>query len=144
MTSQLVPAASNPVSVGQHAVSLDRARFIALTTFRASGEPVSTPVLFVEHDDGRLRLRTADDTGKVRRIRVDPRVTVAPSDSRGRTLGDAVPGTARILGPDAYGPTLARLHGRYRIAGPLFTLIRRLRGQRDLVVEVTLDRPVSR
>lgn len=142
MTSQLVPAASRRSGPVQAAVGLDRARFIALTTFRANGDPVSTPVLFVEHD-GRLRLRTADDTGKVRRLRVDPRVTVAPSDSRGRVLGDAVSGTARILGPEAFRPTLAQLHARYRIAGPLFTLIRHLRGQRDLIVEVTLDRTDS-
>ena len=48
-------------------------------------------------------------------------------------------GVARVLGPEAVAPTLARLHARYRIAGPLFTTLRHLRGKRDVIIEVVLD-----
>jgi hypothetical protein len=118
---------------------LDDARFIALVTFRRSGEPVSTPVLFAS-EGSRLLVRTAADTGKLKRIAVNPAVLVAPSDSRGRPLGEPRPGTARVLGPAAIAGTLSRLHRKYRLAGPLATAIRRLRGQEDVIVEITLDR----
>lgn len=119
--------------------SLDGARFIALTTFRRSGAPVSTPVLFVADGD-RLLVRTARDTGKLKRIRHTPTVHVAPSDSRGRPLGPAVAGHAHILGPQAVTPTLERLHGKHRIVGPVFSAIRRLRGQQDVIVAIVPDR----
>jgi hypothetical protein len=43
------------------------------------------------------------------------------------------------MGPEAVGPALAALHARYRIAGPLSTTVRRLRGQRDVIVEIRID-----
>jgi PPOX class probable F420-dependent enzyme len=118
---------------------LDDARFITLVTLRRSGEPVSTPVL-VASDGSLLLVRTAADTGELRLIAANPAVLVAPSDSRGRWLGGPRPGTARVLGPAANAGTLSRLHRRYRLAGPLATTIRRLRGQKDVIVEITLDR----
>jgi PPOX class probable F420-dependent enzyme len=53
-------------------------------------------------DDGRrLLVWTGADTWKVKRIRRDPRVRVARSDARGSVHGDALDGTARLLGPGA-------------------------------------------
>ncbi|HEX9549982.1 MAG TPA: PPOX class F420-dependent oxidoreductase [Candidatus Limnocylindrales bacterium] len=122
------------------AAALAGARFIDLVTFRRDGTPVGTPVLFVA-DAGRLLVRTASDAGKLKRLAHTAIVEIAPSDSRGRRLGAAAPGTARVLGPGALAPMLARLHARYRIAGPVATLVRRLRGQQDVVIEITLDAP---
>jgi PPOX class probable F420-dependent enzyme len=119
-------------------LALSDARFIALVTFRRTGEPVSTPVLFVADGD-RLLVRTARDTGKLKRLAHTSTVLVVPSDSRGRWLGRPVSGQAHALGPDAVRPALALLHRRYRIAGPLFSAVRRLRGQRDVIVEIVLD-----
>ncbi len=90
-------------------------------------------------DDDRLLVRTAHDAGKLKRLAHTSRVNVAPCDQRGRILGPVVTGCARILGEDAVAPTLARLHARYRIAGPLFTTLRHLRGKRDVVIEIVLD-----
>ena len=119
-------------------VALADARFIDLVTFRRTGEPVGTPVLFVLDDD-RLLVRTAHDAGKLKRLAHTAAVEVTPSDSRGRRLGSTLSGTARVLGPDAVRPTLDRLHAKHRIAGPLFSALRRTRGQRDVIVEVRLD-----
>ena len=62
-------------------------QFLNLETFRRSGEAVQTPVWFVE-DDGMLYVRTIDNSGKVKRIRNNPRVRVAPCDVRGGLLGE--------------------------------------------------------
>jgi PPOX class probable F420-dependent enzyme len=119
-------------------VRLADARFIDLVTFRRTGEPVGTPVLFVP-DGNRLLIRTAAGTGKLKRLAHTPDVEVTPSDQRGRHVGATAAGTARVLGPEAVGPALAALHRRHRIAGPIATFIRHRRGQRDVIVEVTLD-----
>ena len=119
-------------------VALADARFIDLVTFRRSGEPVGTPVLFVQ-DGNRLLVRTAAGTWKLKRIAHTPDVEVTPSDQKGRHLGATVVGTARVLGPEAVEPTLRAIHAKHRIAGPLATFIRHRRGQRDVIVEVTLD-----
>lgn len=119
-------------------LALGDARFISLTTYRRTGEAVATPVLFVI-DGERLLVRTAHDAGKLKRLAHTSRVEVAPCDQRNRVLGSVIAGEARVLGPDAIAPALAKLHARYRIAGPLFTRFRHLRGKRDVVIEIDLD-----
>jgi PPOX class probable F420-dependent enzyme len=119
-------------------IDLDTARFIELVTFRRTGQPVGTPVLFVPDGD-RLLVRTAHDSGKLKRLAHTAEVAVTPADSRGRHRGITRSGTARVLGPEAVAPALARLHARHRVAGPLFTALRRLRRQGDVIVEVRLD-----
>ena len=114
------------------------ARFIDLVTYRRTGVPVGTPVLFVSDGD-RLLVRVAHDAGKLKRLRHTAAVEVAPSDSRGRRLGPSTHGRARILEAEAVAPALRALHARYRIAGPLFTWLRHLRGKRDVIVEIVLD-----
>ncbi len=76
-------------------------RYLSLETFRKSGIGVRTPVWFAAKD-GELYLYTLADSGKVKRIRNNPRVRVAPSDMRGKLLGDWTEGQARFLdGPEA-------------------------------------------
>ena len=123
-------------------VELDAARFIDLVTFRRTGVPVGTPVLFIPDGD-RLLIRTARDSGKLKRLAHTARVEITPADQKGRHRGTTLQGTARVLPADAVAPTLARLHARYRIAGPLFSLIRRVRHQDDVIIEITLDRSRS-
>ncbi|MEV6955751.1 PPOX class F420-dependent oxidoreductase [Streptomyces sp. NPDC051183] len=77
---------------------LGKARYVSLTTFRKDGTPVATPVWAVA-DGGELYVWTRSDSWKVKRIRNNGRVTVAPCDVRGR-LADGAPvgeGQARLL-----------------------------------------------
>jgi len=57
--------------------------FVLLTTFRRSGERVSTPV-WVARDGDHLVVITPAGTGKVKRIAANPAVEVTPCDRRGR------------------------------------------------------------
>jgi PPOX class probable F420-dependent enzyme len=131
------PAAASPVRA-----ALADARFIDLVTYRRTGEPVGNPVLFVMRGD-RLFVRTAHDAGKLKRLRHTSRVEVAPCDSRGRRMGAAASGCARVLGEEAVGPALALLHTKYRVAGRLFTTLRHRRGKEDVISEIELDRDPS-
>ncbi len=71
-------------------------KYLNLETFRRNGAGVRTPVWFAEKD-GELLLYTLADSGKVKRIRNNPRVRIVPSDLRGKVLGDWADATARFL-----------------------------------------------
>ncbi|WP_019066286.1 PPOX class F420-dependent oxidoreductase [Streptomyces hokutonensis] len=77
---------------------IGKGKHVRLTTFRRDGRPVATPVGGLVHD-GTLYALTPPDTGKVKRIRHTPQVTVAPCDMRGTVPAEAptVPATARLL-----------------------------------------------
>src|SRR5260370_9651168 len=75
--------------------SLARGRFAILTTFRRSGAPVLTPV-WVVTDEGKAYV-VSRGPGKVRRIRSNPDVEIAPSTARGRARGEPERGVAAIV-----------------------------------------------
>ncbi|MGV9457161.1 PPOX class F420-dependent oxidoreductase [Streptomyces sp. NPDC003635] len=75
-----------------------RARHVRVTTYRRDGRAVPTPVGALVHD-GVLYALTAPDTGKVKRIRNNPHVAIAPCAMNG-TVPPGAPtatGTARLL-----------------------------------------------
>lgn len=86
---------------------LARTRCISLTTFRRDGSPVVTPVWFVSDGD-RLLIWTFAHRGKVKRIRRDPRVTLAPCTFRGTPMSDPCAATAQLL-PACEGPRVQAL-----------------------------------
>jgi uncharacterized protein len=112
-------------------------KYLLLTTFRRAGDAVPTPV-WVVADGADLVVWTARDAGKVKRIRRDGAVRLAPCDMRGRPTGPEVPGRARVL--DAAGSERARrlIAGRYGIAGRLVLWGSRLRRGRDGTVGIAI------
>jgi PPOX class probable F420-dependent enzyme len=102
--------------------------YARLTTFRKSGEPVSTPVWFAlgpGHE--RVYVFTDVESGKVRRIRNHPRVGLAPSGFRGRPRGAEVRAEARILDRaehETADRALRDKYGwRYRLAQAVISLL---------------------
>jgi uncharacterized protein len=81
--------------------SLRGHKYCLLTTFRKSGEPIPTPVWF-GLADGKAYIGSDAAAAKVKRIRNNPRVHVAPCTLRGKPLGSAVEGRARILAPQEW------------------------------------------
>ena len=71
-------------------------KYLNLVTYRRSGTAVSTPMWFVE-EGGVLYVRTPAKSGKVKRLRNNPRVRVVPSDGRGCPKGAWIEGRARIV-----------------------------------------------
>ena len=98
-------------------------KYISLTTFKRDGTPVSTPV-WVARDEGRLLVWTAASSWKVRRIRRDSHVQVAPSTATGKARGPAIDGRARILEDVSRVETLFRR--KYCVAYPLLRRFNRL------------------
>ncbi|WP_230672166.1 PPOX class F420-dependent oxidoreductase [Rathayibacter sp. Leaf248] len=114
------------------------ASFVSFTTFRRTGVGVSTPV-WIARDGDDLIVTTPRKSGKVKRLRNDPRVTLVPCDRRGRVQEGAtvVEGTARIVSDEDTVERLGRVFlGKYRLEYRIFMVIERLvsRGDRTRVM----------
>ena len=90
-------AAEGPVARGS-LESLRGHKYALVVTFKRDGTAVPTPVWFGLDDQGRMYFRTGAEVAKVRRIRSNPRVLVAPCTVRGKPVGGSVEGTARVVG----------------------------------------------
>ena len=77
-------------------IQFSNRKYLNLVTYRKSGAAVSTPLWFVE-EGGVLYVRTPARSGKVKRLRNNPRVRVVPSDRRGNPKGAWIDGRARIV-----------------------------------------------
>ncbi|MCX5119481.1 PPOX class F420-dependent oxidoreductase [Micromonospora sp. NBC_00362] len=121
---------------------LSAEKYILLTTFRTDGRAVPTPVWAVR-DGEALAVWTRADSGKVKRIRRNGEVTVAPCDVRGRPHGAEVSAHATIYGGGDTGRVRDLLKHKYRLIGRLSLLGSRLRrGEGGTVgIRVTLAKP---
>jgi uncharacterized protein len=84
--------------------TLEGKKYLSLETFKKNGAGVRTPVWFAAGpaSTSKLFIYTIDNTGKVKRIRNNGRVRVAPCDMRGKVQGDWVDARAQIVtGPEA-------------------------------------------
>ena len=113
-------------------------QYINVESFRKSGAGVATPVWFAE-EDGRLYIYSLADAGKVKRIRNNPRVRVAPCDMRGGLKGEWVEARARILdGADARRGhvLLDRKYGLLKKVGNVFS---KLMKRQRVVIAIELE-----
>jgi PPOX class probable F420-dependent enzyme len=97
---------------------LGNARTILLTTYRRDGTAVPTPVWVVRFGD-ELRVWTNPRTGKYKRIRNNPRVTVAPCSFRGTPRGPAIDGSVRLLADGDVDQVLEGIKQKYGVFGRL-------------------------
>ena len=91
-------------------------RYVMLTTYRKDGTAVPT-VVWPVTDGTAVYVWTSPNTGKVRRIRRRPEVTLAPCTFRGKLRGDAVSAVAEVC-DDADSERVRELVKRkYRVQG---------------------------
>jgi uncharacterized protein len=103
-------------------MSLADEKYIATSTYRKSGLAVTTTTWVVALDGGRFGFLTSSATGKTKRLRNSDRITVVPSDARGRVKpgAAAVEGTAVLVtsGPD-FDAVHSRVRAKYGFAVPM-------------------------
>ena len=110
--------------------------FVSLTTFRRNGEPVSTPV-WIAADGESLVVTTPASSGKVKRLRRDPRVELRPCSRSGKVAEGApeVSATATVVTPDgaAVRALRAKYGWQYRLIVAVEGLVRRNRSERAIL-----------
>ena len=95
-------------------------KYICIETYRKTGDPVRTPVWFVE-ENGELFVRTDSATGKMKRIRNNPRVRVAVCNIRGNIKGSWVDGEAQTTDMESSDHAFSLLQKKY---GTLYRIVR--------------------
>jgi uncharacterized protein len=104
-------------------------KYVCTATFRRSGVAVSTTTWIVALDGGRVGFWTSSATGKAKRLRANPAITLQPSDARGRVKAGSQPveGVAQLVtsGPD-FDAIQARVRARYGVMVPVTRWLNRL------------------
>jgi uncharacterized protein len=88
------------------ATLLSGAKYVSLESFKRDGSGVTTPVWFVV-DDRRVYCRSGENTYKIKRMRRNPSVTVAPCNFNGEVSGPRVPARVEFV------PESKRLRRRF-------------------------------
>ena len=108
-------------------------KYVSLVSFKRDGTPVATPLWFVVDGD-RLLAMTGARSAKVKRIRRDPEVTVAPCRASGHPTAGPVAARAEVLPPDEVESAQRLMARKYRVDRvlilPVYNLVQRLRGMR--------------
>jgi PPOX class probable F420-dependent enzyme len=119
------------------------ARYISVTTYRRDGTPVATPV-WVVSEGGYLQVVTARDAGKVKRLRHNPAVAIAPCDFRGGLQGDPVDATASVIeDPDLIDRAKGLIVSRYGIVGRFFIWLAKVRKEESVVLAIDVPKTAS-
>lgn len=116
--------------------SLQGRQFMSLTTFHKDGKPVSTPVWFAQEGENLYVLSPAN-TGKVKRIRHNAQVEVAPCTMNGKLLGDPVEAMALILPGDHAVKAIHALNRKYGLLKRVYDLYHLVRGVHRVYLEIS-------
>jgi len=120
--------------------SLDRESYISLATFRRDGRAVETPVWFAARD-GKLYVFSEARAGKMKRLRNDSRVRIAPCNVRGKLHGAWLSGHGRrVDAPEvtarAYDALLAKYGWQMRLTNFFSRLAGRIEGRAVIEIEL--------
>ena len=109
-------------------------KYISLETFKKNGDGVKTPVWFVLRDAA-LYVYTDAASWKVKRIRNNPRVRVAPCSIRGAVKGPWADATASIIDGDERRAADKLLDRKYFMKR-ILNLLTRVNGHERAMIKI--------
>ncbi len=121
--------------------ALGKESYISLATFRKNGSEVATPVWHVLLED-KLYVFTEASSYKVKRLRHNPAVKVAPCGTFGAVKGDWVTGQATIVNDcELSNRVYAALDHKYGWQMTLINVLSSIAGRISdrAVLEISLD-----
>lgn len=129
-------------------MAISNEKYVSSTTYRKSGTPVSTATWIVDLNAGRVGFWTSSKSGKYKRLRNNPRITLQPSDGRGKVKAGTTPveGTVYLstTGPD-FDAVQSKVRAKYGVMVPVSRFFNTLGhlGKSfpygDVAVAITLD-----
>ena len=119
--------------------SLENEQYISLTTFRKSGEPVSTPVWFAL-EANKIYVLSLVNSGKHKRLRHTSRVELAASDYAGKEHGERFKGEAVLHTAESEMGKYATnaLSKKYGFQKWVFDLFQTIMRQKRVYIEIRL------
>jgi hypothetical protein len=124
-------------------------KYVASTTYRKSGAAVLTQTWICALDGSRVGFWTSSASGKCKRLRNNPKITLQPADARGRVKpgSPSVEGTAELVTSGAdFDAIASRIRAKYGLMVPI-TRFFNLIGNRgkfpygDIGVVITVNDP---
>ncbi len=115
-------------------------KVISLETYRRNGQPVRTPVWFLQ-EEGVLYVHTDDSTGKVKRIRRNPKVRVAPSHFRGKPKAGYIEARAELkTSPGTVEEYRSQIYKKYGFQGTFTRFLQRFSRSKtnDIIIVIHL------
>jgi len=115
-------------------------KVISLETYRRNGVPVRTPVWFLI-ENGILYVHTDDGTGKVKRIRRNPKVRLAPSHFRGKPKEEYIDAQAELeTSPATVEEYHSKIYKKYGFQGTFTKFIQRFSRSKanDVIIAIHL------
>ncbi len=126
-------------------------KYVLFTTYKRSGDAVSSPVWLVTLDSGEVGFWTSSGAGKSKRLAHTAKVVLQPSDARGKVKEGSQPvtGAARLVadGDPAFAEVQQKVKAKYgfmthitKFLGTMGGIVKRKRiPYGDRAVVVTLD-----
>jgi PPOX class probable F420-dependent enzyme len=116
--------------------------FLSLETFRKNGIGVKTAIWFAQEGD-MLYLWTRGNSGKVKRIRNNARVNIAPCKRFGEVTGEWTAAQASVDdSDDAVQHVVTLLRQKLGLGFIVFGMIERLSGQHRVSIKISLTKNV--
>lgn len=112
-------------------------RYINLETLKRNGEGVITTVWFTINGR-KINVVTRNQTGKVKRLRNNPNVRLAPCGIRGHLKGQWFNGKASFANPEELNHALSLRNKKYGLRATLAGIFSRTKGQLVGIV-ISLD-----
>jgi PPOX class probable F420-dependent enzyme len=117
----------------------DNQKYLNLETLRKSGVGVKTPVWFVQ-DGEVLFVRTGANSGKVKRIRNNGNVKIAPCKMDGRLISNWVPAIAReVSDPEIEQKVDKLLDKKYGLLKKMFYMGSGSNGRKYTLLEMKVS-----
>ena len=129
-------------------MALGDEKYIRFTTYKRDGTAVSTPTWIVALDGGRFGFWTSSGSGKAKRLAHTARVTLQPSDARGRVKAGTEPvdATAELVTGAQLAEITTKVKAKYgfvthitKLVGEIVGVVKRNRipyGDRGVVIEL--------
>jgi PPOX class probable F420-dependent enzyme len=113
-------------------------KYLNLETYRKNGAAIRTPMWFAVSGET-IYLYTLADAMKVKRIRNNPRIRIAPSDVRGKPKGEWIEGRARIVEAAEAERGHALLNQKYGWMKKIGDLFRKFKRRGRVVIAIQVD-----
>lgn len=114
-------------------------KYINIETYKKNGMGVRTPVWFIIHQ-GLIYFRTDKKSGKVKRLKNNPHVKIAPCDIRGNIKKEWLDGKAHFANSEESSIVYSMIGKKYGVKAKLVRIVNRIRGKRPLVLAIVLNK----
>lgn len=114
---------------------LSKFKYINIETYRKNGLGVRTPIWFIILD-GLIYFRTDAKSGKVKRIRNNPDVRIAPCDIRGNVTGKWLDGKTYFANSEESSTVHSMINKKYGFMTTLIRIFNKIRRTNPVVIAI--------